>query len=416
MDESFYITGGTLPPDANSYIKRQADTDLLEGLRRGDFLYVLNTRQMGKSSLMSRTAMQLRQDGNTVVVLDLTAIGQNLSVEQWYAGLLGRMSQQTGQKESLFEFWKANRDLGPMQRFIEAIRAVLLSPVIREPEILGNLVIFVDEIDSVRSLPFAADEFFAGIRECYNRRSSDPVFERLTFCLLGVATPSDLIHDTRISPFNIGRRIDLHDFTAEEAMPLAAGLNRTDSAAMITRILYWTNGHPYLTQRLCRAVAEESVVSGDKGQVPGVRRQDSVVGEIPIPNTQNPIPISAASYVDALVDRLFLSRSARETDDNLTFVRSRILRSDADVTALLDLYLQVYRGKRVRDDDTNPLCGVLRLSGITSPDSGYLQTRNRLYAKVFDGAWVRENRPDLISHWRAVWSTPVVTRYLPSGE
>jgi len=43
----------------------------------------------------------------------------------------------------------------------------------------------VDEIDAVRSLPFSTDEFFAAIRECYNRRTTDPAYERLTFCRLG---------------------------------------------------------------------------------------------------------------------------------------------------------------------------------------------------------------------------------------
>src|SRR6266852_3009207 len=70
-------------------------------------------------------------------------------------------------------------------------------PNARTPERPPPLVIFIDEIDAVRSLPFSTDEFFAGIRECYNRRTQDPAFNRLTFCLLGVATPSDLIQDTR---------------------------------------------------------------------------------------------------------------------------------------------------------------------------------------------------------------------------
>src|SRR5205814_7968865 len=94
------------------------------------------------------------------------------------------------------------------------------------PRTTDNLVIFVDEIDIVRSLPFFTDEFFAAIRECYNRRSANPEFNRLTFCLLGVATPSDLIRDTRTTPFNLGRRIELNDFTSQEAAQLALGLER----------------------------------------------------------------------------------------------------------------------------------------------------------------------------------------------
>lgn len=83
---AFYVTGGTLRYDAPSYVERQADLDLFAGLLEGDFCYVLTSRQMGKSSLMVRTAARLRQQAVGVAVLDLTAIGQNLTAEQWYNG------------------------------------------------------------------------------------------------------------------------------------------------------------------------------------------------------------------------------------------------------------------------------------------------------------------------------------------
>src|SRR5499426_2606217 len=203
IEHGFYVTGGTLRRDAPSYVERQADRTLYESLKQGQFSYVLTARQMGKSSLMVRTAARLREEGAGVAVLDLTAIGQNVSAEQWYGGLLTQLGQQLDLEDELLEFRREQAQLGPLQRWMQAIRQVIL------PRYVGQVVVFVDEIDAVRSLPFSTDEFFAGIRELYNRRSEDEELERLTFCLLGVASPSDLIRDTRTTPFNIGQRIEM---------------------------------------------------------------------------------------------------------------------------------------------------------------------------------------------------------------
>jgi hypothetical protein len=165
LDSPFYVTGGTLSRDALCYVTRQADHQLYDGLRRGQFSYVLTARQMGKSSLMVRTASRLRDESVGVVVLDLTAIGQNLSAEQWYGGLLIQMAQQLSLEDELEEFWDGHPGLGPLQRWMHAVQGVVL------PRYPGRVVIFIDEIDAVRSLPFSTDEFFAGIREFYGPKT-----------------------------------------------------------------------------------------------------------------------------------------------------------------------------------------------------------------------------------------------------
>jgi WD40 repeat protein len=436
-EAGFYVTGGTMAQDAPSYMERQADRDLFDALTRGDFCYVLTPRQMGKSSLTVRTAARLREAGVAVVRLDLQGIGQNLSPEEWYDGLLDRLGRQLKLTDALEAFWQAQSRLGPLQRWMTALREVVLA---RLP---GRLVIFVDEIDVVRGLPFSADEFFAGIRECYNRRTEDPAYGRLAFCLLGVATPADLISDTRISPFNIGRRIELTDFSAQEAAPLAQGLltsppapprngegskteagppapseegRKTEPAPpprfgeageprlgreadsgggrspvggrgqlLLERILSWTGGHPYLTQRLCRAVAEEPAVA-------------------------------SPADVDRLCEGLFLSRKAREVDDNLVFVRNRLLRSEVELASLLELYRQVQQGKRVADDETNPLASVLRLSGVARAEAGVLRVRNRIYEGVFDREWVQAHMPDAeLRRQRAAYRRGLLRATLVAG-
>src|SRR5690242_9215606 len=149
----FYIAGGNLPQDAASYIPRQADADLFEGLQKGEFCYILDTRQIGKSSLKVRTMTRLRQEGVAVAELDLTRIGQPQVPEQWYYGLLLDLGDQLGLTEPLREYWRAHKsEVGVLQCWLLALRQVVLA------RIPGPVVLFVDEIDTVRSLLFSTDE------------------------------------------------------------------------------------------------------------------------------------------------------------------------------------------------------------------------------------------------------------------
>ncbi|HLK60414.1 MAG TPA: AAA-like domain-containing protein [Chthonomonadaceae bacterium] len=356
----FYIPGGTLPQDALSYVRREADDQLYSALLQGEFCYILTSRQMGKSSLMAHTAGRLQEAGAAVAVIDLSAIGYNLDADQWYNGLLDALGRRLKLEDALEEFTLEHGHLSPLQRWHQALRDVVLE------QIEGQVVIFLDEIDIVSSLPFSTDEFFAAIRACYNARTQDPAYRRLTFCLLGVATPGDLIHNPKLTPFNIGRRIDLRDFTAQEAVPLAVGLGHDigTNQLLMERILTWTGGHPCLTQRLCKAVAENSAILTEKG-------------------------------VDSCCRSLFLSSEAEHRDDNLLFVQQRLLpEKEEERAGVLTLYAQILGGKRVEDNPTAAHVNTLKLSGAVKAQGGALQVRNRIYHQVFDRDWVRDHMPD----------------------
>jgi hypothetical protein len=60
---SGYKVGGSLGFNHPTYVTRQADQDLLEALKSGQFCYVFNCRQMGKSSLRVRAMHLLKTEG-----------------------------------------------------------------------------------------------------------------------------------------------------------------------------------------------------------------------------------------------------------------------------------------------------------------------------------------------------------------
>jgi len=358
----FYVVGGTMQPDSPSYIERAADRELYERTLAGDFCYVLTPRQMGKSSLMARTAERLKKEGVRTAILDLTQIGteqEKQSAGQWYYGIAYRVVKDLGIAVNLSEWWGEREKLPALQRLTEFFGEVVLAGT-KEP-----VVIFVDEIDTTIGLRFS-DDFFAAVRACYNTRATQPEYRRLSFVLLGVATPSQLIKDARRTPFNIGCAIELTDFTFAEAQPLAQCLaaNQSQGEEALKRILYWSGGHPYLTQKLCRLAA----------------------GEKPT--------VSSKEAIDGLVEKHFLALEAQRSDFNINFVRDRLAQKKKYKRELLTTYRRILKGRFIEDEPLSITHAFLKLSGLVVPaDKWGLRVRNRIYECIFTKDWVKEVMP-----------------------
>ncbi|GAB4562794.1 MAG: hypothetical protein Tsb0020_11410 [Haliangiales bacterium] len=365
-----FQAGGTLGDDA-FYVERPADDRLPAALLRGELCYVLTSRQMGKSSLRVRAMKRLQSHGVACASIDLTGIGStDITVRDWYYGLTSEIADQVGLDEP-DSFWDQRRHLGPVHGLCRYLEEEVLA------RISGRIVIFIDEIDATLSLPFSRDDFFAAVRALYNRRVERPENQRLTFCLLGVSAPSDLIDDPTRTPFNIGRAIRLDDFTRAEMSILARGLSGIDANphACLDKIFDWTHGHPYMTQRVCA-----DLVAAVQAQI----RRTGVITS------------SALEEVEEVIRTRFLAPKQIE-DPNLQFAERRLgKRRDASrvITAhrILQLYRRLHRGEHILADASDRDQYELRLIGMAAerahPGGRVLAVRNRIFQTVFDQAWI----------------------------
>ncbi len=357
-DCNYYKVGGSLEYQHPTYVVRQADSDLYGGLQNGEFCYVLNSRQMGKSSLRVQMMKKLKEQGIKCASIDMTRIGSHVTTSEWYAGVVSELLRGFGltRKVDFSSWWRQRELLPPLQRLRELIEDVLLA------EFSQNMVIFIDEIDSIIKIKFKED-FFAFIRACYNHRVDNPEYNRLTFCLLGVATPSDLIEDkNRCTPFNIGRAIELTGFQIHEATPLAQGLavKTNNPQAVLREVLAWTGGQPFLTQKVCKLVLSACEMIPDGGE---------------------------AVWVEKLVrSRIIENWETQDEPEHLRTIRDRIVWSQRQ-GQLLQLYQQILQTGEVKAND-KPEHMELRLSGLVVKQQGKLRVYNRIYGSIFNQTWV----------------------------
>ncbi len=239
-----FQTGSPLSSETSLYIERKADQEALAYLRNMEYVSFIEPHLQGKTSLIYRLMKQLAPRGYTFVVCDLmNERFRKESEEEWYRSLgkwvLNNLNFIPDEAQPALP-----TNSTTWQLFLEAIARAATAAK-------QKIVIALDMLQVIP--PAYATPFFTVIRSIYNERAIIPVLEHLTFITSGAFNPKELIQDVGVSQFNVDQRIELEDFTLAQVRQLVDNLQLPEAVAetVAKRVYYWTDGQPYLTQRLC---------------------------------------------------------------------------------------------------------------------------------------------------------------------
>jgi hypothetical protein len=238
--------GGAVPLDSGFYVVRPTDEKFRAAITRQDsIVLVKGARQVGKTSLLARGLEQARDSGAKVVLTDLQNISADslASIEKLLLTFADCFADQLDLNVFPSEVWKPNRS--PVTNFEQYLRREVLVNV------MAPIVWGLDEVDRLFTCAFGS-EIFGLFRSWHNKRALDPAgpWRRLTLAIAYATEAHLFITDLNQSPFNVGTRLMLEDFTFDQVDEINKRYGsplRED--AQVARYFRLVSGHPYLVRR-----------------------------------------------------------------------------------------------------------------------------------------------------------------------
>lgn len=238
--------GGTMPAHSRFYCVREADSEFHTAiLRRDATVLISGSRQVGKSSLLVRGVQQAIQEGMRVVVTDFQSLDDESlqSKAGLFQALAGQLCDTLNPSRAPEEYWNPRRS--DNDNFSAYLKSVVLSAE-RPP-----LVWFMDEVDRLFEYDYRNNVF--GLFRSWHNARSIPSYDNPLSRLMLVMSYSTEAHlfvtNLNQSPFNVGTRIELADFSRDQVRELCRMHHLTFDDATLERLMLLVGGHPYLVRR-----------------------------------------------------------------------------------------------------------------------------------------------------------------------
>ena len=238
--------GGAVPLGSQLYIARAADAEFQQAVARGDsIVLVKGARQVGKTSLLARGLQQARSGGAKILLthFQMFNAAQLESADALLLALAETIAEQLDLDAIPAATWDARR--GANQNF----RRFLLREVLSKTDL--PLVWGLDEVDRLFGCAFGG-EIFALFRSWHDERALDPnsPLSKLTLAIAYATEAHLFITDLNQSPFNVGTRLTLEDFSSAQIAELNSRCGGPlRGAAEQGRFEALVGGQPYLVRR-----------------------------------------------------------------------------------------------------------------------------------------------------------------------
>ena len=246
--------GGTVKLRDTFYISRDHDKELQrQVMRPGTITTIRAPRQTGKSSMLVRGLHHAQKNGLQTILIDLQSIERDYL--QSYETFLHYIATHLVRKLrlNLTEVDKAwQGPLGVQDKLTYLLEDSIL-PKMKQPIVLG-----IDEADRLVETNYHTN-FFGLIRSWHNSAAYNEIWEKLVIVLVIATEPYLLIADINQSPFNVGTKLYLKDFSSEQVRDLNQRHNSPVSDEHFAEFYDLVGGQPYLTRRALYTLANENV-------------------------------------------------------------------------------------------------------------------------------------------------------------